>query len=74
MEKPTTIDNMREVEIEIDGATSSPSLSHSQEMALSDRELKNADPSDMKNPRNWSRTRKTLLFVSLMGSSLLADG
>jgi hypothetical protein len=73
MEKPTTIDNMREVEIEIDGASSSPSLSQSQEMAP-DRELKNADPSDMKNPQNWSRTRKTLLFVSLMGSSLLADG
>jgi hypothetical protein len=71
MEKPTTIDNIREVEI--DRATS-PSLSQSQETALPDRELKNADPSDMKNPQNWSRTRKTLLFVSLMGSSLLADG
>jgi hypothetical protein len=71
MEKPATIDNMREVEI--DGATS-PSLSQSQEMALPDCELKNADPSDMKNPQNWSRTRKTLLFASLMGSSLLADG
>jgi hypothetical protein len=69
MEKTTPIDNMREVEI--DGATS-PSLS--QETALPDRELKNADPSDMKNPQNWSRTRKTLLFVSLMSSSLLADG
>lgn len=69
MEKPTSIDNMREVEI--DGATS-PSLS--QEMALPEGELKNADPSDMKNPQNWSRTRKSLLFVSLMGSSLLADG
>ncbi|OOQ82608.1 polyamine transporter [Penicillium brasilianum] len=69
MEKTTPIDNMREVEI--DGAAS-PSLS--QETALPDRELKNADPSDMKNPQNWSRTRKTLLFVSLMSSSLLADG
>lgn len=69
MEKTTPIDNMREVEI--DGAAS-PSLSR--ETALPDRELKNADPSDMKNPQNWSRTRKTLLFVSLMSSSLLADG
>lgn len=69
MEKPTPIDDMRE--FEIDRATS---RSHSQEMNLSDRELKNADRSDMKNPQNWSRTRKTLLFVSLMGSSLLADG
>lgn len=72
MEKPTTIDNTREVEI--DASTSSPSLSQSQEMALSDRELKNVGLSDMKNPQNWSSTRKTLLFVSLMGSSLLADG
>lgn len=58
-------------EVEIDSATSA---SHSQVMNFSDHELKNADPSDMKNPRNWSRMRKTMLFVSLMGSSLLADG
>lgn len=58
-------------EVEIDSTTSA---SHSQEMNFSDLESKNADPSDMKNPRNWSRTRKTMLFVSLMGSSLLADG
>jgi hypothetical protein len=69
MEKSTPIHNMSEVEI--DSATSA---SHSQVMNFSDHELKNADPSDMKNPRNWSRTRKTMLFVSLMGSSLLADG
>ena len=69
MEKSTPIHNMSEVEI--DRATSA---SHSQEMNFSDRELKNADTSDRKNPQNWSRTRKTLLFVSLMGSSLLADG
>lgn len=29
---------------------------------------------DPRNPQNWSSTRKTLLFVSLMSSSLLADG
>lgn len=26
------------------------------------------------DPRNWSSTRKTLLFIALMSSSLLADG
>jgi hypothetical protein len=69
MEKPTPV--YKTSEIETDGATSS---SLSQDMALPDHELKNVDPSDMKNPQNWSRTRKTLLFASLMGSSLLADG
>jgi hypothetical protein len=29
---------------------------------------------DPLNPRNWSSARKTMLFVSLMTSSLLADG
>jgi hypothetical protein len=29
---------------------------------------------DPLNPRNWSSSRKTMLFVSLMTSSLLADG
>ncbi|KAJ5112056.1 hypothetical protein N7532_000101 [Penicillium argentinense] len=29
---------------------------------------------DPRNPQNWSSTRKTLLFIALMSSSLLADG
>lgn len=29
---------------------------------------------DATNPRNWTSARKTMLFVSLMTSSLLADG
>lgn len=29
---------------------------------------------DSQDPREWSSTRKTLLFVALMSSSLLADG
>ncbi|KGO67500.1 Major facilitator superfamily domain, general substrate transporter [Penicillium italicum] len=44
------------------------------------QELKEHDPNsevkarDHLNPRNWSSARKTMLFVSLMTSSLLADG
>lgn len=29
---------------------------------------------ESQHPRNWSSTRKTLLFTALMSSSLLADG
>lgn len=29
---------------------------------------------DERNPQNWSQRRKTLLFLALMSSSLLADG
>lgn len=33
------------------------------------------DPSsDPRNPQNWSRLKKGLLFTALMSSSLLADG
>lgn len=35
---------------------------------------KEADTIDAQNPRNWSSMRKTLLFIALMSSSLLADG
>lgn len=32
------------------------------------------DTIDMDNPRNWSLTKKRLLFAALLSSSLLADG
>ncbi|KAF7713416.1 Uncharacterized protein PECH_001575 [Penicillium ucsense] len=48
--------------------------SQSQEMIISEHGMKTLDSMDKNNPRNWSRARKTLLFVSLMSSSLLADG
>lgn len=35
---------------------------------------KEAGAMDAQNPRNWSSMRKTLLFIALMSSSLLADG
>ncbi|KAJ5260783.1 hypothetical protein N7505_009133 [Penicillium chrysogenum] len=48
--------------------------------SLGTHELKECDNNsdvearDPLNPRNWSSARKTMLFVSLMTSSLLADG
>lgn len=39
-----------------------------------DNEKDNDNEMDVRNPQNWSSTRKTLLFVALMSSSLLADG
>lgn len=57
------MDTLRELDEEA-------SLSRSQET----RETKEVDALDSQNPQNWSSTRKTLLFVSLMSSSLLADG
>jgi hypothetical protein len=63
MEKPFTIESMREVE--------NATLSQSFEVLDSNDEPDSRDP---ENPRNWSSTRKTLLFISLMTSSLLADG
>ncbi|KAJ5160675.1 uncharacterized protein N7482_007679 [Penicillium canariense] len=68
MEKPTLVDEMREMD---ETVNSSPAAMSPH---LPDPELKNADPTDMNNPQNWSRTRKNLLFLALMGSSLLADG
>lgn len=38
------------------------------------KELEFPRSDDPLDPKNWSSTRKTLLFVSLMSSSLLADG
>ncbi|KAJ5809094.1 uncharacterized protein N7503_001312 [Penicillium pulvis] len=35
---------------------------------------KHPAPMDSQDPREWSSTRKALLFVALMSSSLLADG
>lgn len=32
------------------------------------------DRNDSKDPKNWSNTRKHLIFVALMSSSLLCDG
>lgn len=32
------------------------------------------DPNDAKDPKNWSNTRKHLIFAALMSSSLLCDG
>lgn len=63
MEKPSPMDTLREMD-------ELSSLSQSHET----HEMKEVDPMDSRNPRNWSATRKTLLFVSLMSSSLLADG
>ncbi|KAJ6100478.1 hypothetical protein N7499_000108 [Penicillium canescens] len=63
MEKLFTIESMRDME------NASPSQSHET------RDFKDvAESRDSLNPRNWSSTRKTLLFISLMTSSLLADG
>jgi len=32
------------------------------------------DPNDARSPKNWSTTKKHLIFVALMSSSLLCDG
>ncbi|PTU17933.1 hypothetical protein P175DRAFT_0504677 [Aspergillus ochraceoroseus IBT 24754] len=32
------------------------------------------DEEEARNPRNWSPWKKRLMFFSLMGSSILADG
>ncbi|CAI7637568.1 unnamed protein product [Penicillium bialowiezense] len=50
----------------------SPSQSHSIDCKSS--EIDSEMAGDALNPREWSSTRKTLLFLSLMTSSLLADG
>jgi hypothetical protein len=67
MEKPSLTESTHELE------TACASASHST------HDLKSADAdsetaTDVMNPRNWTQRRKTLLFVSLMTSSLLADG
>lgn len=65
MEKPSLMDALRELDEEA-------SLPRSQDSET--RETKEVDALDSQNPQNWSSSRKTLLFVSLMSSSLLADG
>ncbi|KAJ6035779.1 hypothetical protein N7540_000058 [Penicillium herquei] len=52
--------------------TASPARSHEEIDKSSDFE--NPGSMESANPRKWSSTRKTLLFISLMSSSLLADG
>lgn len=42
--------------------------------AFSDYHAHDPASSDMANPRNWSTTKKRLLFAALISSSLLADG
>ncbi|KAJ5808960.1 hypothetical protein N7474_010229 [Penicillium riverlandense] len=37
-------------------------------------QFKSSESNDPQDPKNWSTARKTLLFMSLMSSSLLADG
>ncbi|KAJ5772778.1 hypothetical protein N7457_007674 [Penicillium paradoxum] len=66
MEKPATVFNT----LEMEAATPSRSQ-EKQEWKDTDSDVASGDPL---NPRNWTSTRKTLLFVSLMSSSLLADG
>lgn len=36
--------------------------------------LKEPDPNDTASPQNWSRHKKNFIFVTLMSSSILADG
>jgi hypothetical protein len=36
--------------------------------------LKDCDPTDKRNPRNWSPFKKRMLFTALIASSFLADG
>jgi hypothetical protein len=62
MEKLSPLEEAREMD-------SSASLSQSHETHDSKDGVM-----DPRNPQNWTSTRKTLLFVSLMSSSLLADG
>lgn len=67
MEKPSLVYSTHEM-----AASASSSLG-TQELkgGYSNSDVKAGDPL---NPRNWSSARKTMLFVSLMTSSLLADG
>lgn len=67
MEKPSPVYFTQEM-----AASASSSLeTHELEECDFDSDLEVKDPL---NPRNWSSARKTMLFVSLMTSSLLADG
>jgi hypothetical protein len=66
MEKLSPLDILREMDEE-----ASSSRSHETHEV---REKEEVDSIDSQNPQNWGSARKTLLFVSLMSSSLLADG
>lgn len=66
MEKLSPLGILREMDDEA-------SLSRSHE-THEFREKDEVDSMDSQNPQTWSSTRKTLLFASLMSSSLLADG
>ncbi|KAJ5587972.1 uncharacterized protein N7459_003737 [Penicillium hispanicum] len=59
MEKSSPVDTLREMD---------------RAVSPSDPEFKDSEAMDTRAPRNWSSARKTWLFVSLMSSSLLADG
>lgn len=63
MEKPFTMETVRE-------SDEDSSLAQSWESP----QCKEVDSMDSPNPQDWSPTRKTLLFLALMSSSLLADG
>ncbi|KAJ5260514.1 hypothetical protein N7478_012119 [Penicillium angulare] len=57
---------------ELNESDGTASLSRSNEDHESNLKASNSMESD--DPRNWSSARKTLLFIALMSSSLLADG
>lgn len=62
MKKPVPVNNMQEVD--------------TVRLSCHDQGFKDSEAGDGhdQDPRNWSSTRKTLLFIALMSSSLLADG
>lgn len=68
MEKDSPINEVREMD--------SPSPSVSRDVCYENNldESKESMDMDERNPKNWTKTRKTLLFIALMSSSLLADG
>jgi hypothetical protein len=68
MEKPVPFYTMHEME------AASPSSSRETQEWKESQTDSVVESNDRLNPRNWSSARKTLLFVSLMTSSLLADG
>ncbi|KAJ5129166.1 uncharacterized protein N7515_005205 [Penicillium bovifimosum] len=68
MEKPIPFYTMHEME------AASPSSSRETQEWKKSHTDSGVESNDRLDPRNWSSARKTLLFVSLMSSSLLADG
>ncbi len=55
---------------EVETKTTSLSDSNASDLVV----FETPDPTDTRNPQNWSRTKKNLVFVALMSSSILADG